>query len=67
MDRLANGYYLSVKLDDPRFPAPIYACLFEIDGGFSLIWPRSGAHGVGEGSARPVHIDRMDRSQGAQP
>ena len=28
--------YLSVKLDDPSFPAPIYASLIETDDGFSL-------------------------------
>ena len=34
--------YLSVKLDDPSFPAPIYATLVEgeEDGSFSLIWSR---------------------------
>lgn len=34
--------YLSVKLDDPSFPAPIYATLVEVDGedGLSLIWSR---------------------------
>lgn len=34
--------YLSVKLDDPSFPAPIYATLIEVDGqeGLSLIWSR---------------------------
>ena len=34
--------YLSVKLDDPSFPAPIYASLVEAeDGGeHSLIWSR---------------------------
>jgi uncharacterized protein (DUF736 family) len=34
--------YLSVKLDDPSFNAPIYANLFEDEGGetFSLIWSR---------------------------
>jgi uncharacterized protein (DUF736 family) len=37
----ANRDYLSVKLDDPSFPAPIYASLVEADGGFSLIWSRS--------------------------
>lgn len=37
----ANRDYLSVKLDDPSFPAPIYASLVESDGGFSLIWSRS--------------------------
>ncbi|MCA6121234.1 DUF736 domain-containing protein [Bradyrhizobium sp. WSM 1704] len=34
--------YLSVKLDDPSFPAPIYASLVKVEGdeGFSLIWSR---------------------------
>ncbi len=35
-----NREYLSVKLDDPSFPAPIYASLVEIEGGQSLIWSR---------------------------
>lgn len=35
--------YLSVKLDDPSFPAPIYATLTEVEGenGYQLIWSRS--------------------------
>ena len=35
--------YLSVKLDDPSFNAPIYANLFEAedDQGYSLIWSRN--------------------------
>ena len=33
--------YLSVKLDDPSFPAPIYASLVDTDEGYSLIWSRS--------------------------
>ena len=33
--------YLSVKLDDPSFPAPIYATLIDADEGYSLIWSRS--------------------------
>lgn len=34
--------YLSVKLDDPSFPAPIYASLVEVEGdeSLSLIWSR---------------------------
>jgi uncharacterized protein (DUF736 family) len=34
--------YLSVKLDDPSFPAPIYATLTEVEGedGYHLIWSR---------------------------
>ena len=35
--------YLSVKLDDPSFTAPIYANLFDDEDGegYSLIWSRS--------------------------
>lgn len=35
--------YLSVKLDDPSFPNPIYATLVEVEGqeGLQLIWSRS--------------------------
>ena len=38
----AEREYLSVKLDDPSFPAPIYASLVEAEDGesFSLIWSR---------------------------
>ena len=36
-----NRDYLSVKLDDPSFPAPIYASLVESDEGHSLIWSRN--------------------------
>ena len=34
--------YLSVKVDDPSFPAPIYATLIEADepSTYSLIWSR---------------------------
>ena len=34
--------YLSVKLDDPSFDGPIYANLFDDEGGetYSLIWSR---------------------------
>lgn len=35
-----NREYLSVKLDDPSFPAPIYASLVEVEGQHSLIWSR---------------------------
>jgi len=40
-----NREYLSVKLDDPSFPAPIYASLVkgEGDDGFTLIWSRRTA------------------------
>ena len=33
--------YLSVKLDDPSFTAPIYANLVEDGETFALIWSRS--------------------------
>jgi uncharacterized protein (DUF736 family) len=32
--------YLSVKLDDPSFSAPILARLIETEKGFALIWNR---------------------------
>ena len=32
--------YLSVKLDDPSFPTPIYASLIEAEGTYNLIWSR---------------------------
>lgn len=33
--------YISVKLDDPSFAAPMYASLVESDQGYSLIWSRA--------------------------
>lgn len=38
--------YLSVKLDDPSFPAPIYATLVEVEGqeGLQLIWSRPNSN-----------------------
>jgi uncharacterized protein (DUF736 family) len=40
--RDSDREYLSVKLDDPSFPAPIYASLVKVDGddGLTLIWSR---------------------------
>ena len=40
--RDSDREYLSVKLDDPSFPAPIYASLVKLDGddSFTLIWSR---------------------------
>jgi len=35
-----NMPYHSVKLDDPSFPAPIYANLIETDAGYALVWSR---------------------------
>ena len=32
--------YLSVRLDDPSFTAPVYANLIERDGEYLLIWNR---------------------------
>jgi uncharacterized protein (DUF736 family) len=41
----AGREYLSVKLDDPSFPAPIYASLVAVEGtqDFTLIWSRRNA------------------------
>jgi uncharacterized protein (DUF736 family) len=37
----AGREYLSVKLDDPSFPAPVFATLVDTeDDGFVLIWSR---------------------------
>ena len=36
-----NRDYLSVKLDDPSFPAPIYANLVDAEEGYSLVWSRT--------------------------
>ena len=40
--RDSDREYLSVKLDDPSFPAPIYASLVKVEGdeGYILIWSR---------------------------
>ena len=32
--------YLSVKLDDPSFPQPLFAALVETSAGFGLVWSR---------------------------
>ena len=32
--------YLSVKLDDPSFPAPILSRLVEMEKGYALVWTR---------------------------
>ena len=39
--RETNRDYLSVKLDDPSFPAPIYANLVDAEEGYSLVWSRN--------------------------
>jgi len=43
--RESDREYLSVKLDDPCFPAPIYASLVkgESDDSFTLVWSRRTA------------------------
>jgi uncharacterized protein (DUF736 family) len=40
--RDSDREYVSVKLDDPSFPAPIYASLVKVEGdeSFTLIWSR---------------------------
>jgi uncharacterized protein (DUF736 family) len=35
-----NTEYHSVKLDDPSFPAPIYANLIEGESEYTLVWSR---------------------------
>lgn len=35
--------YLSMLLDDPSFPEPVRAALFEDDGGAYLVWNRKPA------------------------
>ena len=35
-----NAVYHSVKLDDPSFPAPIYANLVAVNDGYALVWSR---------------------------
>ena len=39
--------YLSLKLDDPSFNAPIYANLFDDEGGedYTLLWSRPRKNG----------------------
>lgn len=32
--------YLSVRLDDPSFPAPVFARLHAAEEGFDLVWSR---------------------------
>jgi uncharacterized protein (DUF736 family) len=36
----AGNAYISVKLDDPSFAAPIFCRLMESDKGHSLVWTR---------------------------
>jgi uncharacterized protein (DUF736 family) len=40
--REGDREFLSVKLDDPSFPAPVYAQLIKVEGnsGYNLIWNR---------------------------
>ena len=47
--------YLSVKLDDPSFPFPIYASLVEVEGedGLSLIWSRRATRLIAINAATP--------------
>ncbi|WP_169546476.1 DUF736 domain-containing protein [Sneathiella aquimaris] len=35
--------YISIKIDDPVWPAPIYANLIERNGSHKLIWNRKGS------------------------
>jgi uncharacterized protein (DUF736 family) len=40
-DKAPDFRIFAVKLDDPSFPAPIYASLVDAEDGYSLIWSRS--------------------------
>lgn len=40
--------YLSVRLDDPSFPAPVSARLFPAEDGFDLVWTRPVRKGEAE-------------------
>ncbi len=55
--------YLSLKLDDPSFNAPIYANLFDDEGGegYTLLWSRPRKTGEQERSIK----SRPNRSDGA--
>lgn len=35
-----NREFLNVKLDDPSFPATLWASLVDTDNGYSMIWSR---------------------------
>ena len=35
-----NTVYHSVKLDDPSFPAPIFANLVKVESDYALVWSR---------------------------
>jgi uncharacterized protein (DUF736 family) len=58
-----NSVYHSVKLDDPSFPAPIFANLVEVEGGYALVWSRCAAgRGVALGAAPPPLAPGIMRS-----
>ncbi|PZQ63468.1 MAG: DUF736 domain-containing protein [Phenylobacterium zucineum] len=38
-----NNDYISLRLDDPSFPAPIYANLVDAEEGYDLVWSRRQA------------------------
>jgi uncharacterized protein (DUF736 family) len=39
-----GGSYVSVKIDDPSFPAPVFANLIACGDVYHLIWRRDDAH-----------------------
>lgn len=45
--------YLSVRLDDPRFPAPVSARLFASEDGFDLVWNRPRRQGEAQDAPEP--------------
>ena len=54
--------YLSVKLDDPSFPQPIYANLVDAEEAYSLFGTRGGAPVKGRLGAGPAPGSRRFRS-----
>jgi uncharacterized protein (DUF736 family) len=37
----AQQPYLTVKIDDPSLPAPVFAALLDADEGYNLVWTRT--------------------------
>ena len=55
--------YLSLKLDDPSFNAPIFANLFDDEDGegYTLIWSRAASATATETPAKPRPVRRAGR------
>lgn len=51
--------YLSVRLDDPSFPAPVSARLFASEDGFDLVWNRPRRKGEPDTDIAPEPDDEV--------